>query len=165
MINYICILLIFTSCVNYKLPTFEGRFSGTIITCKTDSTSFSNDTIILIKSDSNCKGRSCRFYYNPNCDNRPEYIDYGMFWPANLILNIKEKRYTTLNAPRPTDPNLKYGDPNFTVTYNFDTGKLKYNKKTSVLTLQSIKYNWTRKYNIEYSSKDSILTLKYKSDI
>ncbi len=163
MIKYILMVLIFTSCVTYKPSTFEGRFSGTIITCKTDSTSLANDTIVLIKRDSNCKGRSCRYYYNPNCDNKPDYIDYAMFWPSNIILDLKEKSYTTTNTPRPTNPNIKYGEPDFTVSYNFDIGKLKYNKKTSTLILQSIKNNWIRTYSVEYSAQDSILTLKCKN--
>ena len=88
-----------------------------------------------------------------------------MFWPTNIILNLKDKKYTTLHSPRPTNPDIKYGDPNFTVTYSFDIGKIKYHKKSSTIVLKSDKTSWTRTFNVKYSTTDSTLIMKYKNGI
>ena len=165
MLKYIFLILVLTSCITSKIPTSKGVFSGTIMTCKTDSTSLTGDSIVLIKRNSNCNGCNCHYFSNPKCANRPDYADSQFFWPSNIILNIKEKRYTTLHSPHPTDPNIKYGEPNFTVTYKFDTGNIEYNNKKSTLTLKSLVTNWTRTYTVQYSPEDSIIILKYKNGI
>ena len=145
---------------------FKKDFYGVPLTCVTDSTSITMDSIINLKRATPTgiepNPKCPRFRYK-QCDNIPTYIEYVNFWPTQIILNFKQKTYFFLHSPHPTDPNIKYGEEGFTVTYSYDIGKLSINKKKKRLTLTSTKHNWTKSFDIIYSSQEDILTLINKN--
>jgi hypothetical protein len=133
-----------------------------MVTCKNDSTTLTADTIITLIQDKKCKGY-CQKYLNPDCLERPEYIDFLEFWPTRLWLDFKKGYYFFLHSVHPTYPKIKYGDKGFSVTYWYDSGDIKFDKKEHTLTLISNRFKWTRTFNVIYDKKGQKLLLRTKN--
>lgn len=160
--------VIFTliSLLNLTGQNFKIDFNGVPLTCVTDSTSITKDTIIKLKRAIPTgvgQNPKCPKFKNMVCDNIPNYIEFVNFWPTQISLNFKQNTYFFMHSPRPTNPNINYGEEGFTVTYSYDVGKLTLNKKKKLLTLTSLKHNWTRTFEITYSKATDIITLVNKN--
>lgn len=132
------------------------------MTCVTDSTSLTVDPVVKIKAGIPCPKEFKQSYTNPTCTNRPDFVSFVQFWPSDIILQFKEKKYYFVHSPIPSNPDIKFGEKKFAVAYKFDSGRLDYNKKTRELTLNSEIYFWKRTFIVSTLSKDSVLTLTAK---
>jgi hypothetical protein len=154
-------------CFSSTAQKMKKEFWGVPMTCVTDSSSITFDTIINLKrATPTGQGPYPKnpVYKYRDCSSAPDYIEFVQFWPTQIILNFKKKTYFFLHSPRPNDPKIKYGENGFTVAYDFDHGTLTYDKRKQLLTLTSTKNTWTKTYKISYSRQKDILTLQFKNN-
>lgn len=150
------------SCLSFRIPTPNYRYSGVFQSCQKDSTILTIDTLIRLKPEIKC--RSCNENKYLKCDNLPDYIDFLHVYPGNIVFNFKTKEYIFIHSNKSANLDIKYGQENFAVAYNFDSGTIKRNKKYNTWTLKSTVFNWSRTFSFSYSKQNSMLTLKSVKD-
>src|SRR5258708_893761 len=127
-VTLLVILLALTSCVAKYPETIVGVTLG----CATDSTPVIVDTItrfkavIPTKSNPHYKDMHYKFM---ECANKPDCLDSYPFYPTQLTLYFKERKYSYTFSLKPTYPNIKCGEHGYGVAVNFDMGKLDYSVK------------------------------------
>ena len=151
-----------TSCLNTKYPTNSNMFKGVVLTCTSDASIMASDTIIRIKKGIWPDGKNCTNCRYLDCPNKPECVQYMLFWPGAFILDFKKNIYAFVTNPTPTDPNAKCVDDSYGMHYDVPGGTLKHHKKTKTLDFTSYS-KVTRTYKYNYSPTDSVLTLRLKN--
>ena len=151
IIYFLFITVILTSCLTKRLPTSLDTFKGIIKTCVLDSTSLTKEINIKIINAST--------FVNNDCSNKPKSYDYPMTWPSGIEFDFRAKKYVFQYNPIAFDKNLEFPDHNFKISFDFDTGTIKYNNKKNTLTLTSTKFNWARTFYITVSAKKDTISL------
>lgn len=160
--GFLFFFIVLASCMS-RYPTFSKEYTGTLMTCKEDSSSLTEDTLVRLKKKIRYSREYCLNCKYSACADRPDYYDFALDWPSQVYLEFKKKTYFFITNCRPHDPEIKYGEPGFTISYDVDFGTTVYDTNHKTITLSSDKWFYKRTFYYEYSNQDSILTLRYKT--
>ncbi|MCE3259261.1 MAG: hypothetical protein K0S12_902 [Bacteroidetes bacterium] len=145
----------FQSCSGLRKLSHDLDGYGTFITCTADSTALFNTTKIILSyhhPDNNHNQN------NLDCKNRPKHPSTFDDWPSSIIFSPTEKRFSYYYdfQPHSSNPN-----PDLITVMSSKTksGKLKYDRKKSLITLSIPENNWKKTFFLEINKLNGLVIL------